>query len=136
MKIETPTVNLAKIRKTALPPEHASALNLKPGEVSQVITDTSGNHYIYKMNNKETLALEQVKTEIQNALQGQRVREAMEKYQSSYKVDANEAYFGAAGPGGPGMPPRAMRPQMAPPATSAPQGPGPTQPQPPAQKQN
>ena len=42
-------------------------MDLKPGEVSEVISDPSGN-YIYKMISKETLPLDSVKTEIRNQL--------------------------------------------------------------------
>ena len=51
MKIESPTVNLPNVRRTGLPPAHAAVFDLKPGEVSQVISD-SGGHYIYKVNSK------------------------------------------------------------------------------------
>src|SRR6201987_5144457 len=49
MKIESPTVNLPSIRRTGLSPAHGAAFDLKPGEVSQVISD-AGGHYIYKLN--------------------------------------------------------------------------------------
>ena len=131
MKIESPSVNLPKVRRTGLPPGHAAAFDLKPGEVSAVISD-SGGHYLYKMVSRDELPLDQVKDEIRNNLQSQRTRDAMEKYQNSFQVETNEAYFGPAGAGGtrPGMPPRrGGRP--------TPQGaPAPAQqsPQPPAQK--
>lgn len=125
MKIDSPTVNLPKIRKNGLPPAQASAFDLKQGEVSQVISD-AGGHYIYKVNSKEEMPLDQVKTEIHNALQSQRMRESMEKVQNSYKVDPNQAYFGAAAAGAPNGMPRAARPAQ---ATPAPAGQGPAQPQ-------
>jgi hypothetical protein len=101
MKIESPTVNLPKVRRTGLPPAHAAIFELKPGDVSQVLSD-SGGHYIYKVNSKDTLALDQVKDEIHSTLQNQRTRELMDKVNGSFKAETNEAYFG---PGGPGMPP-------------------------------
>ena len=106
MKIESPNVSLPKVRRTGLPPGHAAVFDLKPTEISQVIND-AGGHYIYKMNAREELPLDQVEGEIKSTLQSQRTRDAMDKYQSSFQVDTNEAYFGPASAGGmrPGMPP-------------------------------
>jgi hypothetical protein len=130
MKIESPTVNLPKVRRTGLPPGHSAAFDLKEGEVSQVISD-SGGHYVYKLKSMEQLPLEQVKDEIHNALQSQRMRDAMEKLQNSFHADTNEAYFGPYVPGGMQSPPpphSGVRPKLAPaPTTPAPQA------QPPAQ---
>lgn len=115
MKIESPTVNLPKLRRTGLPPAHASVFDLKSGQVSQVISD-SGGHYIYKVISKEVLPLNQVETEIRNTLQSQRSKEAMEKIQNSYTVVDNELYFGPPGQGGmhPMPPPRMPNPHVAP----------------------
>jgi len=135
MKIESPTVNLPKVRRTGLPPAHAAVFELKAGEVSQVIND-SGGHYIYKINSKETLPLDQVKDEIHSKLQNDRTREMMDKVNSSFKVVTNEMYFG---PGGPAMqpPPRMPNPRMVPsPTTPQAQPQTPPQAQPPAAKPN
>jgi hypothetical protein len=136
MKIDSPSVNLPKVRRTGLPPGQAAVFDLKQGEVSQVIND-SGGHYVYKVVGREQLPLDQVKQEIQSTLQNQRTRDAMDKYQNSFQVDTNQAYFGpaAAAGGRPGVPPPRgpRRPNMAPsPTTPAPQGQPPAQP--PAEK--
>ena len=107
----SPSVNLPKVRRTALPPAHVGVLELKVGEVSQVISD-NGGHYIYKVNSKDMIPLDQAESEIHSTLQNQRSRELTEKMNSSYKVVPNEAYFG---PGGPGMmPPPIQNRQNAP----------------------
>jgi len=132
MKIESPTVNLPSVRRSGLPAGQVAVLDLKPGEVSQVIND-SGGHYIYKMISKTEMPFDQAKTEIRTKLQNDRMREAMEKLNNSFKVDTNEAYFGPAS-AGPMMPPRMPRPRPGmPPAgqPGAPQGATPA-PQPPA----
>jgi hypothetical protein len=133
MKIESPNVNLPSVRRTGLPPAHASVLDLKPGEVSPVISDTGG-HYIYKVNSKTEMTLDQAKNEIHNKLQNDRTREMMEKLNKSFTTETNEAYFGpaGAGPAPPGRMPR-PRPGMAPPS-GQPQAPPPAQP--PAQQPN
>jgi hypothetical protein len=117
MKMDAPTVNLPKVRRTGLPPAHVAAFDLKPGETSQVISDPGG-HYIYKVNSKEQVPLEQVKNEIHSTLQSQRTRDAMDKFQNSFQVETNEIYFGPAGANGrPGPPPRSQHPRLAPPPT-------------------
>ncbi len=127
MKVESPNVNLPSVRRTGLPPAHAAVLDMKPGEVSQVISD-SGGHYIYKMVSKTEMPLDQVKGEIHNKLQNDRMRERMDKLNNSFKPELNEAYFGPnPGSNPPGMRMPRMRPGMAPGPQSGPQ------PQPPAQ---
>ncbi|MFZ0322232.1 MAG: peptidyl-prolyl cis-trans isomerase [Candidatus Sulfotelmatobacter sp.] len=133
MKMDSPNVNLPKVRRTGLPPAHVAVFDLKVGEVSQVITDNGGN-YIYKVVSKEVLPLDQVKEEIHNTLKSQRMKDMMDKYTNSYHADTNEAYFGPpvpTGPGGRPMPPR-PRPNIPPPPAQ-----GQPQPQaaPPAQQQ-
>ena len=109
-KVESPTVSMPKVRRTGLPPAHAAVFDLKPGEVSAVLSD-SGGHYVYKVVSKEQLPLDQVKEEIRGTLRTQRVRDAMDKVQNSFKTETNEAYFGPAGPGGMRQsPPRIPRP--------------------------
>ena len=121
MKIESPTVTLPNIRRSGLPPAHTGVFDLKPGEVSQVISD-SGGHYIYKLVSKNEMTLDQAKTEIQRKLQTERMKDEMDKLNNSFKVETNEAYFGPSGPNQ--MAPRPMRPRpgMPPaPGASAPQ---------------
>jgi hypothetical protein len=117
-KVDNPTVNLPKVRRTGLPPAHAAVFDLKAGEVSAVISD-NGGHYIYKVASKEVLPLDQVKDEIHNKLKSDNTKLMMDKYTNSFQAVPNEAYFGPAGPAGPpgarpGPPPRLPRPQMAP----------------------
>jgi PPIC-type PPIASE domain len=101
MKIESPTVTLPKVRRTGLPPAHAAVFDLKVGEVSQVISD-SGGHYIYKVDTKDQLTLDQARQEIQSALQSKRTKDMLDKVNDSFQVETNEAYFG---PMTPAMPP-------------------------------
>jgi len=106
-----PPTKMEKIRRTSLPAAHQSVMDLKPGEVSDVISDPSGN-YVYKMISKETLPLDAVKTEIRNQLSSQRYREAMQKFQNN--ADLNDAYFGPTRAPGMPMMPRGPKPQTKP----------------------
>ena len=138
MKMDAPPINLPKVRRNGLPPGQAAVFDLKEGEVSQVISDPGG-HYVYKVKAIVQMPLDdQLKNEIHGMLQGQRQREEMDKYQKSYTVETNEAYFGPPAPAGPPqrMPPNRM-PQMQTPMTHPlPQPQTPTAPQPPAASPN
>jgi hypothetical protein len=87
-----PATSIPKVRRTNLPPTHASVLDLKPGEVSPLIHDASGT-FFYKLQSKTTPPLDDVKDEIKATLQSQRIRESMQKLQESVSTDLNEAYF-------------------------------------------
>ena len=140
-KVENPTVNLPKVRRTGLPPAHAAVFELKVSEVSAVISD-NGGHYVYKVVSKEVLPLDQVKDEIHNKLKGERLKTMMDNYTNSHEAVTNDAYFGPAAPAGPAprMRPRPPTPQfqpqgaaqpVAPPAANAPAQPA-AQPPPPS----
>ncbi len=144
MKIESPTVNLPSVRRTGLQTGHAAVFDLKPGEVSQVINE-GGGHYIYKLNSKSELPLDQAEKEIRGKLQNDRSREMMDTMNNSFKVETNDAYFGPGGvgvappPRGPGgmgaAPPRGPRPMQPPAPAVQPQSP-PAAAQPPATQPN
>jgi len=119
MKIESPNVNLPTVRRNGLPPGHSAAFDLKPGQVSAVISD-AGGHYIYKLNSSTQLPLDQVKGEIHSKMQQDRMREKLEQLNNSYKAENNEAYFGPGG-AGPMPPPRMPRPRPGVPPAGAPQ---------------
>jgi hypothetical protein len=87
-----PNTKMEKVRRTTLPQTHQVIMDLKPGEVSQVISDPNSGHYVYKMISKETLTLDSMKPEIQKIIAGQRYRDSMQSFQGD--VDLNEAYFG------------------------------------------
>jgi len=96
-----PTTKMERLRRTALPANHQAVIDLKPGEVSELIAD-NGNYYIYKMVSKETLPLDAAKPEIVKAISSQRNRDSMQSFQGN--IDLNEAYFGPIR--SPGMPHR------------------------------
>ncbi len=98
-----PTTKMEKVRGTVLPANHRVVMDLKPGEVSEVISDPNGPHYIYKLVSKETLALDAVKPEIRSLISSQRYRDSTQSFQSG--IDLNEAYFGPSR--NPVMPPAA-----------------------------
>jgi len=86
-----PVTKMERLRRTALPANHQAVIDLKPGEVSELISDNTG-YYIYKMVSKETLPLDAAKPEIVKAISSQRYRDSMQSFQGNF--DLNEAYFG------------------------------------------
>src|SRR6202034_1345054 len=87
------TVNtkLEYVRRATLPPQHESVMDLKPGEVSQVFSDPSGAHFIYKMIRRQTLTLEEAKVEIRTTISTLRYRDSMKAFQGN--IVFSDAYF-------------------------------------------
>jgi bifunctional DNA-binding transcriptional regulator/antitoxin component of YhaV-PrlF toxin-antitoxin module len=96
-----PNTKMEKVRRTTLPATHQAVMGLKPGEVSEVISDPNSGHYIYKLVSQETLSVDTVKPEIRNLISSQRYRDGMQGFQGN--VDLNDAYFGPVR--NPAMPP-------------------------------
>jgi len=101
----TPNTKMEKVRRATLPPRHETVFDLKPGEVSEVFSDPAGAHFIYKMISKQTLTLEDVKTEVRTAISNQRYRDSMKAFQGD--VVFSDAYFNP--PGKPAIPPQQVR---------------------------
>ena len=87
-----PNPSLGKMRRRGLAPAHASVYDLKPGEVSPVISDPTG-HYIYKLDSKGIESLDAVKKEISNTLRAQRARQMIQSLQQPFTTEVNQAYF-------------------------------------------
>lgn len=80
------------VRRISLPPDQASVLDLKPGEISPVLEDANG-FYIYRLEHKETLSLDQARNEIVEALRTQRMQDALQNVLDSAKTTLAEDYF-------------------------------------------
>jgi len=107
IKSGAPTTTMGKMRRSMLPPDQASVMDLKPGEISPVIADQNG-YFIYKLKSKDTIPLEQAKDEIRGTLRAERFQDAMKAIQESATPTLDEKYFGAAPP----TPQRPGMPQM------------------------
>lgn len=92
VKVASVNTHMQKVRRPALPANQPAILELKAGEVSPVITD-AGGHYIYKLDEKNQLTLDEAKNEIRQALAAQHYKDFMDKIDSSFSADRNEAYF-------------------------------------------
>jgi hypothetical protein len=80
------------IRRTSLPPNQASVIDLRPGEISSVLTDPNG-YVIYKVKTKNTLSLDQAREEIKATLRSQRIQDETRRIQDSATPTLDEGYF-------------------------------------------
>jgi hypothetical protein len=131
LKGTPPQTGIGKLTRNELPVTHRSVLDLKAGEVSQVLAEPNG-YYIYKVVSRDVKPLDEMKAEIRSKLAQQKFQEDMQAIESSATTKLNEAYFETSGT--PGMPAGAMRP--APPQAAPPSPAQPTAPNPPAVNQN
>jgi hypothetical protein len=116
LKTKAPNPSMGKTRKSSLPPDQASVMDLKSGEVSPVIANASG-YFVYKVGEKDTMPLEQAKEEIHNTLRGQRMQEAMQAVQHLATPKLDDNYFGPpTAPGAQPMMPPGPRPPAQPPS--------------------
>jgi PPIC-type PPIASE domain len=91
LKGKAPT-SMGAVRRSNLPLTHASVFGLKPGEVSPVISDSTG-FYVYKMISKDAVPLEAVKQEISVTLQSERMKNLAKGIRESSVIHLNDAYF-------------------------------------------
>jgi hypothetical protein len=115
IKSKSPTVDMGKVRRSSLPPDQVSVMDLKTGAVSELITDQSG-YYVYKVGAKDTLPLDKVQDEIKGTLRSQRMQADMQAAQHSATPKLDEAYFGPETPQRGMMPMPPGRPGVPPPA--------------------
>jgi hypothetical protein len=93
MQSKAPSTVMEKIRRSSLPGTQVVVFDLKAGEISEVIQNTSG-FLIYKMGTKDTLLLEKVRPEILETLKAQRLKDSIQGLRQSAKTQLNDDYFG------------------------------------------
>lgn len=91
----SPNPMMDNMRRRGLPLAHAAVFDLKPGQVSAVLSDATG-HYIYKLDSKSIAPLDAVRQEIRNTLRRERVQRMIQSVQQPYTTEVNRAYFGAS----------------------------------------
>jgi parvulin-like peptidyl-prolyl isomerase len=90
----SPNVSTGKISFTGVPVNHQQVFDMEPGQVSDVIADSSG-YYIYKLVSKQIVPMSQVSKEIRKSIAAQRVQDSIALLTKSLKFDLNPLYFGA-----------------------------------------
>jgi hypothetical protein len=133
LKGTPPQTNIGQLTRDELPVSHRAVMDLKAGEVSQVITEPNG-YYIYKVASKDQKSEEAVQAEIKMKLAQQKFQDEMQRIEGSAKTELNEAYFGSlpSGSGMPGMMPGAGQMQRRAPVPPPAAVPGTSQSPPPA----
>ena len=81
-----------EIRRTSLPPNQVSVMDLKPGEVSAVFADPNG-YVIYRVKSKDVLPLDQAREEIEATLRLQHMQDETRRIQDSATPTLDESYF-------------------------------------------
>lgn len=105
IKSGSPTTSMGKMRRSMLPPDQVSVMDMKIGGISPLITDQNG-YFIYKLKSKDTIPLDQAKEEIRGTLRAERFQSSMKAIEESATPTLNDEYFGQAAPMmRPGMPP-------------------------------
>ena len=89
---------LGATQRRELPPNQAFVMDLKPGEVSSIITDPSG-YIIYRVDSKTTQPVGQVQNDIREALVGERVQQQLKSLIDAANPVLDERYFGPETPG-------------------------------------
>jgi len=88
--------SMKRVVRGSLPPSQVSAMDLKTGEISAVLSDQSG-YFIYKVGVKDIKPLSEVREEIRETLRAQRTQEALQAIQQSASPALDEGYFGSEG---------------------------------------
>jgi hypothetical protein len=89
--------SLGEMRRSQMPANQAFVMDLKPGEVSSIITDPSG-YIVYRVDSKTTEPLSQVHSDIRDVLVGQRVQEQLKSLLEAANPVLDERYFGPEKP--------------------------------------
>jgi hypothetical protein len=92
IKSAPPNTSLG-IRRSSLPPNQVSVMDLKTGEVSSVLADPNG-YVIYRVKTKVTLPLDQAREEVKTTLRLQRMQEEIRGIQDSATPTLDKSYFG------------------------------------------
>jgi len=120
LKTKPPETKVKDLRRSTLTPNRAVVFELKPGEVSKVVTDPTG-YFIYKLDKKDSVPMERVRADIENAIKTQKMQAAIQNMQHSATPKFDDKYFGPEAapmglPGpGPNQPPMRPAPSQAPP---------------------
>ncbi|HVI08036.1 MAG TPA: peptidylprolyl isomerase [Candidatus Binatia bacterium] len=92
VKVASANTHMEKVRRSSVPVSQGAVFDLKAGEVSQVFSD-AGGHYIFRMDSKGQLPLEDAKAEIRQTLTAEHAKAAVDKVEGSITTERNQAYF-------------------------------------------
>ncbi len=93
---EEMSAKLEKMSRGQLRQTHKVVFDLKPGEVSAMFDERDEGYYIYKIVSKEIPPFESVKSDVELALEKQRMDTWKKDITEPAKVSLNKKYFGDA----------------------------------------
>jgi hypothetical protein len=93
VKGSAPSTKLGKVRGENLPPGHLVVMKLKTGEISDILLDKSG-YVIYKVGEKQTLPLRDVREDIRKTLADQHRQAEIDAILKGATPRLDETYFG------------------------------------------
>ncbi len=93
--VADPHTKMENVLRDSLPPSHEGVMDLRAGEVSEVLSDPGGGHFIYKMLSKDASSLEEVAPDIRKLISSQRYRDSLKRFEGD--VVFNDAYFSPPG---------------------------------------
>jgi hypothetical protein len=91
----SPKVSTGKIAVVGLPLNHQKVFEMEPGQVSDVIADSSG-YCIYKVVSKQMVPLAQASKEIRKSIASERVKDATGSLTKSIQSELDPMYFGTS----------------------------------------
>ncbi|HEY6922442.1 MAG TPA: hypothetical protein VI653_03155 [Steroidobacteraceae bacterium] len=86
-----PRTKIENVLRDSLPPSHEGVMDLRVGDVSEVLSDPDGGHFIYKMIGKRTPSLDDLAPEIRDRIATQRYKDSLQRFESD--VVFNDSYF-------------------------------------------
>lgn len=92
IKAPAPNTKLREIRRTKLPVSEATAFDMKPGEVTEVL-DTPGAYAILKLDSKMVMPIENAKTEISKELQRAQMMQEILETTNGVNAEFNLSYL-------------------------------------------
>jgi len=91
-KGKAPSTKMSKVRRTGLPPDQASVMDLHSNEVSPLLSSPTG-YFVYKITDKDTIAVTKAHDEILGALRSQRLQESRQALQQASTATLDDKYF-------------------------------------------
>ncbi len=85
---------MEKIRSTSLPPNQAQVMAMQVGQVSDVISDPDGAHFIFKMIEKRLPEIAEVRDEMIKSISTQRFQDSTKEFQGNTVF--SDSYFNPA----------------------------------------
>lgn len=113
--INAPAETKVTVPAEALPPDQQALLQLKPGELTPVMSGM-GAFYFFKLETQETIPFEKVREQIANSIAQKNLQREFDELRKKYPADLNQDFFGETPAAGAGQPTVKLPARAVPPA--------------------